>query len=83
MLKEEIISRITEVRFVAENETTLAVKKDSAVFYYGKKKNEKSSPSEVSWDLPQRGEGNLISDSWVKQGIDWASWSNTTLRHLC
>ena len=38
MLKEEIISRIPEVRFVAENETTLAVKKDSAVFYYGKEK---------------------------------------------
>jgi hypothetical protein len=45
----------------------------------GKKKNGKSSPSEVSWELPQRGEGNLILDSWVKQGTDWASWSNTTL----
>ena len=38
MLKEEIISRIPEVRFVAENETTLAIKKDNEVFYYGKEK---------------------------------------------
>ena len=45
----------------------------------GKKKNGKSSPSEVSWVFPQRGEGNLILDSWVKQGIDWVSWSNTKL----
>ena len=34
---------------------------------------------ELRYDIPRDGRENLLLDGWVKQGIDWAKWGNTTL----
>lgn len=37
-----------------------------------------STWGELRYDIPREGEDNLILDGWIKQGIDWARWGNTT-----
>jgi hypothetical protein len=34
---------------------------------------------ELRYDIPKEGEDNLTLDGWIKQGIDWKRWGNTTL----
>jgi hypothetical protein len=38
-----------------------------------------STWGELRYDIPKEGEDNLIWDGWIKQGIDWKRWGNTTL----
>ena len=38
MLRKDIIDTIPETRFVSENETSLVVRKDNDVYYFGKEK---------------------------------------------
>jgi hypothetical protein len=30
-------------------------------------------------EIPRTGNDNLILQGWIKQGVDWARWGNTTL----
>ena len=30
-------------------------------------------------EVPKTGNDNLILQGWIKQGVDWAQWGNTTL----
>jgi len=30
-------------------------------------------------EVPKSGDDNLILQGWIKQGVDWAQWGNTTL----
>jgi len=34
---------------------------------------------ELRYDIPKDGRENLLLDGWVKQGVDWTRWGNTTL----
>lgn len=34
---------------------------------------------ELRYDIPRDGQENLLLDGWVKQGIDWVKWGDTTL----
>ena len=34
---------------------------------------------ELRYDIPKEGEENLVLDGWIKQGVDWAKWGNTSL----
>ena len=38
-----------------------------------------ASWGELSYEIPKEGEENLVLDGWIKQGIDWAKWGNTSL----
>jgi hypothetical protein len=38
-----------------------------------------ASWGELRYDIPKEGEENLILDGWIKQGIDWAKWGNTSI----
>lgn len=39
-----------------------------------------STWGEIRWDIPTRdGTSNLLLDGWIKQGVDWARWGNTSL----
>ena len=38
-----------------------------------------STWGELRYDIPKEGEENLLWSGWVKQGIDWKRWGNTTL----
>ncbi len=34
---------------------------------------------QLRYDIPKEGEENLMMDGWIKQGVDWARWGNTSL----
>ncbi|MBN1884324.1 MAG: hypothetical protein JW876_02210 [Candidatus Krumholzibacteriota bacterium] len=34
---------------------------------------------DLRWHLPEEGDDNLVLNGWIRQGIDWAKWGNTTL----
>ena len=38
-----------------------------------------ASWGELRYDIPKEGTENLVLDGWIKQGIDWAKWGNTSL----
>lgn len=38
-----------------------------------------STWGDLRQELPKDGDSNLILQGWIKQGIDWAKWGNTTL----
>jgi len=38
-----------------------------------------ASWGELRYEIPKEGEQNLVLDGWIKQGIDWAKWGNTSL----
>ncbi len=38
-----------------------------------------STWGELRYDIPKDGEENLLWSGWIKQGIDWKRWGNTTL----
>jgi hypothetical protein len=38
-----------------------------------------ASWGELSYEIPKEGTENLVLDGWIKQGIDWAKWGNTSL----
>ena len=38
-----------------------------------------STWGDLRQEVPKDGDGNLILQGWVKQGVDWAKWGNTTL----
>ena len=38
-----------------------------------------STWGDLRGELPQEGDGNLLLNGWIKQGVDWAKWGNVTL----
>ncbi|HEM47280.1 MAG TPA: hypothetical protein ENO23_09595 [Alphaproteobacteria bacterium] len=34
---------------------------------------------ELRWHMPEEGDDNLVLNGWIRQGVDWAKWGNTTL----
>ncbi len=38
-----------------------------------------ASWGELRYEIPKEGEENLVLDGWIKQGVDWAKWGNTSL----
>lgn len=34
---------------------------------------------ELRWEFPKEGGETLYSQGWIRQGVDWAKWGNTTL----
>ena len=38
-----------------------------------------ASWGELRYEIPKEGTENLVLDGWIKQGIDWGRWGNTTL----
>ncbi len=38
-----------------------------------------STWGELRWDIPRHGNSDLLLDGWIRQGVDWVRWENTTL----
>ena len=38
-----------------------------------------STWGELRYDIPKEGTDNLLLNGWIKQGIDWGRWGNTSL----
>jgi hypothetical protein len=38
-----------------------------------------STWGDLRQEIPRDGDSNLILQGWLKQGVDWAKWGNTTL----
>ena len=38
-----------------------------------------STWGDLRQEIPKNGDSNLLLQGWLKQGVDWAKWGNTTL----
>ncbi|MDD4857093.1 MAG: hypothetical protein PHD74_03205 [Candidatus Krumholzibacteria bacterium] len=38
-----------------------------------------STWGDLRQEVPKNGDSNLLLQGWIKQGVDWAKWGNTTL----
>ena len=34
---------------------------------------------DLRWDVPKHGNSDLLLEGWVRQGVDWVRWGDTTL----
>jgi hypothetical protein len=38
-----------------------------------------STWGDLRGEMPKEGDGNLLLNGWIKQGVDWTKWGNVTL----
>jgi hypothetical protein len=38
-----------------------------------------STWGDLRGEMPKEGDGNLLLNGWIKQGVDWKKWGNVTL----